>query len=563
MSRWKYRARDEGVARALAEGLGKPYKFGEFLAGRCFKSAEEVRAFVDFPIKSLPNPLSMPGMPRAVEILLGARERQALVAISGDYDVDGLTATALLTRVLGAMGFRIMSRIPNRLDEGYGLSAEAVREIHAQGASYLITVDSGVSDIEAVLEAERLGLKVIITDHHQLPPTLPDAAAIINPHLGGGWEDTLLAGVGVAFMLAWAVRNALGAEAAGVGLVEQLALVALGTVADLAPLQGPNRTMVRHGLKFLMASKWPGIVALKRVLKLDGLNRISVKDVGYRLAPRLNAAGRMGSAKPALDILLTESPYEAARLAKELEGINKVRFDTQALLVGEALEMLEHDCQASARTVVLAKEGWPKGLLGLAASRVAEKSGKPTIMFTVQDGLAVGSGRTSGDFDLFEALSRVRGHCVSMGGHSQAAGLKVAYDRLESFKEAFESASREQGWNHGENELLVDVVAGLTDLEVLRPHVAEMEPYGQGHPSPVVAVKNLTVLHAHIAKGNRLELRLSDGLSRLNVSGFNMVSRLEEVGQKADVALIYDPDGYIYGNSWRLLDFRHPRDAAN
>ncbi|MDR0620485.1 MAG: single-stranded-DNA-specific exonuclease RecJ [Deltaproteobacteria bacterium] len=562
MANWKYRTRDPKLAEAIALEMDKPLLFGDFIVGRGIMDAASAKTFIEASLTALPDPFSMPGMRNAVDLLVEAKERGAVVGISGDYDVDGLTATALLVRVLGALGFKVTHRIPHRLDEGYGLSEQAVREIHAGGASYLITVDSGVSDSGAVQLATDLGLKVIITDHHHLPPSLPEAAAIINPHLGGGFEETPLAGVGVAFMLAWGLRNALNEVKAELNLVEHLALVALGTVADLAPLQGANRAMVYHGLKFLNVTKWPGLVALKRVLKMDGQNRVSAKDVGFKMAPRLNAAGRMGSPQPALDILLTNSPVAGARLADELENINKFRFESQANLLEDALELMEHECPPDSRTVVLCKEGWQKGVLGLAASRVVEKFGKPTILMTIKGDQATGSGRTVGNFDLFAALSKVRHLCVSMGGHSAAAGLTVAVDRLEEFKAGFEKATSEQGDDWGQNDLQVDLVAELPDLQPLSPHLAELEPFGVGHPAPVVAIMGLTILQALSAKGGRLDLRLSDGLNRLNVSGYNLAPRLEEVGPKMDVVLTYDPESNYNGHHWRLIDFRRPLDAA-
>jgi single-stranded-DNA-specific exonuclease len=368
-------------------------------------------------------------------------------------------------------------------------------------------------------------------------------------------------------MLAGAVRKSLQGQK-NVRLIDYLCLVALGTIADLAPLRGPNRIMVQQGLKILQACEWPGLLAMKRSLRLDGQSRISVRDVGFKLAPRLNAAGRLGSAGPALDILLTDDPEEAGRLARELDVLNKIRYDAQASLVDEALEMLEMECLSSDMTVVLAKEGWPKGVLGLAASRLAERSGKPAVLLTIEDGLATGSGRTAGSFDLFMALSKVRRLCLSMGGHSQAAGLKVPTESLESFREAFEEAAREQKGSLGQSELEIDLACSLPDLGTLAPHLAELEPYGQAHPSPVLAVMGLSVLHAVCSKGGRVDLRLSDGLARLNVSGFNLASRLEEVGPAMDVALAFDPDfggygGYSgYGNAWRLVDFRPAGQAG-
>ncbi|MDR3203372.1 MAG: single-stranded-DNA-specific exonuclease RecJ [Deltaproteobacteria bacterium] len=562
---WNVRYSNIELGRDLALALEKPIKFGQFLVGRGFEDPAQVRAFIDSDLKSMPPPATMPGMEKAVEFLLEARAKGAIIVVSGDYDADGLTATALLQRVLGGLGFNVTARIPNRLEEGYGLSKTAVREIYQTGAGLIITVDSGVSDVEAVMEAQKLNLPVIITDHHQLPPDLPEAAAIINPHLGGGWESAPLAGVGVAFMLAWAVRNAClsrGLVSQAPSMVDHLSLVALGTIADLAPLIGPNRTMVQHGLKFLLASDWPGLTALRRVAKLENQERVSVRDVGFKLAPRLNAAGRLGSAYPALSILTTQDPRQAEELAKHLDSINRQRYESQRILVEEAFELLEGEIRKESRTVVLAAEGWPKGLLGLAASKVAEKSGKPTIMFCLEDGFCVGSGRTAGGFDLFAALSLIRGYCQAMGGHSQAAGLRVNQDDLEAFKEAFESAAAEQPLEDCESEILIDLEVALPELEVLFKSFSELEPFGQGNPAPVAVLRKVKVLDAVCSRGGRLNLRLSDGLNRQNVYGFNLSERLCEIGPVMDVLVVYDNDSSGYDPGWRLLDFRPPNQEG-
>jgi single-stranded-DNA-specific exonuclease len=454
----------------------------------------------------------------------------------------------------------VLTRIPHRLEEGYGLSPEAVREMAGQGAGLLVTVDSGVSDVPAALEAERLGLSMIITDHHELPPELPQAAAIVNPHVGPDFGSSPLAGVGVAFMLAWAARKRfleLGlASPSAPPLVETLALVALGTIADMAPLVGANRTMVHHGLGFLGAVNWPGLSALKRVARLSPQARLSARDVGFKLAPRLNAAGRLGSAQPSLDLLVTDDPAEAEALAQQLDDLNRQRVDAQNRLVEEALEMLEMEVLGSGRSVVLAKEGWPRGILGLAASRVAERCGRPTIIFAIEGDVASGSGRTAKGFNLFEALSRVRGHCLTMGGHSQAAGLRVRKDGLEAFKEAFEEAAGRQEPQEGESELLIDFEATLPELPSLASALQPLEPFGQGHPAPVAVLRGVKVLDA-MAKYGRAALRISDGLIRMNCGGFGLADRLEEVGPFMDLALVYEPD-QATGDNWRLADFRSP-----
>ncbi|MDR2443778.1 MAG: single-stranded-DNA-specific exonuclease RecJ [Deltaproteobacteria bacterium] len=558
---WKYRNYDSDLAKKLAFGLDKPIKIGDFLAGRGFKDVNEVRRFLAIDLKELSSPETMPGMDKAVEILLKAHLDNKIIVISGDYDADGLTATALLKRVLEPLGFKVLTRIPHRLEEGYGLTQAAVNEMASWGANLIITVDCGVSDYEAIALANQLGLSVIITDHHELPPKLPEAAAIVNPHLGGGWETYPLAGVGVAFMLAWAVRKAFLERklvSSAPSMVENLSLVALGTIADMAPLVGVNRTLVSHGLNFLSATQWPGLVALKKNLRLNNHSRLTVRDVGFKLAPRLNAAGRLGSSAPALGILTTSDQVEALDLARQLDELNRQRYETQARLVEEALEMLEHEVVSSSLSVILAKEGWPRGVLGLAASRVAEKSGKPTIMFTIENDVAIGSGRTARGFNLFEILTEVRDICVSMGGHSQAAGLKVNLDRLEEFREAFENAASHQSGADTENEteLLIDLTCKLSELSLLADHFSEFEPFGQAHPSPVAVIKNIKVLDS-VVKGQKLSLRVSDGFSRQHLSGFNLISRVDEVGPIMHLAVVYEPDS-ASSDKWCLVDFINP-----
>jgi single-stranded-DNA-specific exonuclease len=561
---WRLRARPSDAAAKVADALGVPLKVGAMLAGRGLATAEAARRFLDTAMSSLPDPAAMPGLDRAAELLREAAAAGTPVAVCGDYDADGLTATALLKRVLEPLGLKVLTRIPHRLDEGYGLSPEAVREVAARGAGLLVTVDCGVSDREAAKEAARMGLRLIVTDHHELPPELPEAAALVNPHVGGGFAAAPLAGVGVAFMLAWAARKALGAGRPAGGLpplVEQLALVALGTIADMAPLVGPNRVMVHHGLDFLAATRWPGLAALRRAAGADGQPRLTVRDVGFKLAPRLNAAGRLGSAEPALELLVTEDPRRAEELARTLDDLNRRRYDAQARLVEEALEILEAEVPSSSRTVVLARPGWPRGLLGLAASKVAERSGRPTVLFSVSDGVAVGSGRTAGSFNLFEALSKTRDLCLSMGGHSQAAGLRVGAAGLDGFRRAFEAAAVRQPRLEVEAELLVDLEASMAELDVLAKSFGALEPFGQGHPPPVAVLRDVRVLEP-MPKGARLTLRVSDGLTRRSLSGFNLASRLEEVGPVMDLALAYEPDPQ-YGETWRLVDFRQPAPAGS
>lgn len=560
-----------GLALQLAQEMQKPLDYARLLLRRGFLSRAEIRSFVSPELRSLPLPETMPNMCRATAAFLRARERGDTVAIAGDFDADGLTATAVLARALGALGFKVITRIPNRFTDGYGLSPRAVDELRARGAGLLVTVDCGVSDMEAVLAANGMGIPVVVTDHHQLPPELPPAAAIVNPHLGGGWERSPMAGVGVAFMLAWAVQRALkfkGLSAAlDPPLEEYLALVALGTVADLAPLTGVNRTLVRHGLRFLSNTTWPSLAALVESSRLDDPGAVTVRDVGFRLAPKLNAAGRLGSADPALELLVSEDPLRARALAETLESINRERYEGQRKLQAAVLELLESQGGPEGRTVVLAKEGWPRGLLGLAASRVAETVRRPTVLLSLDGDMAVGSGRTGPGFDLYAALCHAREHCHSMGGHSEAAGMRLPRSNLEAFMAAFEEGAQLQPEPPTDDELQIDVECSLDDLYPLAKSFQDLEPFGQGHPVPVAVVRGVRVTDCGPTRtgGDRhLSFRLSDGSQTFTMRAFDQARRLQEVGPVMDFAMAFSGSRLGHRDTgWNLVDFKRPGESPS
>ncbi|MDR2141998.1 MAG: single-stranded-DNA-specific exonuclease RecJ [Deltaproteobacteria bacterium] len=562
---WNFRPYDPGLARVLATELGRPLKFGEFLTARGFRGAQEARDFLSGELRGLPAPETLPGLERAVELFLEARRQKKIVAIVGDYDVDGLTATALMWRILRDLGYEVITRVPNRLTEGYGLSPLAVRELLERGAGLLVTVDCGVSDQEAIELADQAGLPVVVTDHHQLPPKLPKAQAILNPHLGEAWKSHPLAGVGVAFMLAWGLQRALKREGVelSVSLVEHLALVALGSVADLAPLRGPNRILVRHGLNFLARCAWPGLVALRRkALRNEG--QVTTRDVGFRLGPRINAAGRLGQAEIALELLLATDQAKAEELAERLEALNQTRLREQSRLLEEAMEKLaDQELESEgARVVVLAGAGWPRGILGLAATRVAELTNRPTIILSVDGDLAVGSGRSVAGFNLFEALEPLRDLCLSLGGHAQAAGLKIQVAQLPRFRAALEVAAQRQAPPPVEPELDVDLLVDLPDLAVIAPILAKMEPFGPSNPAPVAVARGTAVLEASPTRtggDQHMMLRLFDGSTRVNLVGFGLAPRLPEIGSRLDVAVMLETERFGRPEpNWRLLDFKAP-----
>jgi single-stranded-DNA-specific exonuclease len=339
--------------------------------------------------------------------------------------------------------------------------------------------------------------------------------------------------------------------------------VAIGTIADLAPLQGPNRVLVRHGLDLLGSTSWPGLAALKKVARLT-TERVGGRDVGFRLAPRLNAAGRLGSADPALRLLLAEAEDQADRLAGKLDDLNHQRYQGQNRLCREVVERMELEISPDRRTVVLADADWPRGLLGLAASRVAETARKPTVLFRLENGLAVGSGRSYGRFNLYQALEGLRPLFISFGGHAQAAGLTLSADLVEEFSVGLEEAAQAEPDFSAEPELEVDLTAALGDLESLARPLAALEPYGSGHPPPVLVIPRARVGEARPTdRGGEAHMKmvLVDGLARLAVVGFNLADRLGEIGPEMDVALSLELSEYQgrLSPGWRLLDFRQPQ----
>jgi single-stranded-DNA-specific exonuclease len=350
----------------------------------------------------------------------------------------------------------------------------------------------------------------------------------------------------------------------GPSLVENLPLVAIGAIADMAPLCGANRIMVRHGLDLLASSSHPGLTALKQISRLAPQNRVSPRDVGFRMAPRLNAAGRLGSADPALELLLAEDEGLARTLAARLENLNRERHQLQNRLCGEALEKLEMEARPDDRTVVLAGEGWPRGILGLAASRVAETTGKPTVLFSLENGLAVGSGRTSGKFNLYSALNASRHLYTAFGGHAQAAGLTMPAKNLDDFRISFEDAASQEGDFLEEMEHWIDFRVALGDLPALDRPLAAMEPFGQDNPQPLVMVSQAHVLDARPTDSggeSHIKMVIGDGLIRQKIIGFNLAPRLYEVGRELDVLLTPDFSEYKGQSStqWRLVDFRLPQ----
>lgn len=433
---WHLRPFDWDTAERFASELELPLLVGIVLARRGFRTVEEVRAFMEIS-PTVPDPFLFHDMPAALGLLAAAARKSRRVVVHGDYDVDGISATALLVRGLADFGVRAEGFLPSRFVQGYGLSEAGIREIAADGDALLVTVDCGVNYPDEVTLARSLGLDVIVTDHHQAGPTLPDCPLI---HVArADYPHADLCGVGVALKLLHALHvreRAAASETLPEALLAHLDLVALGTIADLVPLKGENRYYVHEGLVRLAASSKPGLRALLKVA--NGEARVDAQAVGFRMAPRLNAAGRLGDAQMPLRLLLTDDAEEAGRLAQELDLLNRERQEIEASVLAEATAAVDA-LDDLAPILVVSGAGWHEGVLGIVASRLVERHHRPAVVLSEKEGLARGSARSIPAYDIMAGLEAAAEHLTVFGGHRQAAGMTLPSAALPAFKAALEA----------------------------------------------------------------------------------------------------------------------------
>ena len=521
---------------ALRE-LGCPPLLAAVLAERGIRSREEASALLYGGSETLYDPFLMKGIPEGAARLRRAIDNDETVAVFGDYDVDGITAPCLLTHYLRSRSLRCLPYIPDRDGEGYGLNKDAVEALHEQGASLLVTVDCGITAREEAAFAASLGMDVIITDHHECGGAgLPEAVAVIDPKQpDDAYPNPSLAGVGVAMKLACACEGA--AEPI---LVRWSDLVAVGTVADVMPLTGENRYLVRRGLEKLEKDPCPGMAAMLREAGIDE-KKISAASVGFGLAPRLNAAGRLGQTEIALRLLLSGDGAEAADCAAELCRLNRQRQSIETEIWQEANDMLAG--KTPEEPIVLCSENWHQGVIGIAASRLAEQYSLPAIMICLNGEVGKGSCRSYGGFNLYEALSACSEHLIGFGGHSLAAGLNVHRDKLDDFRAALCAYYREhrpEAQPEVQCELLIADPA-LLSLENVRS-LDLLEPCGSGNPRPTLCLSG-AVIESMSAVGGGRHLRLRVRLRGESFDGIFFSHSAQELGLRegAPVDLAFTP----------------------
>jgi single-stranded-DNA-specific exonuclease len=532
----------------LARSLQLPETLTSLLIQRGHDTPESAKRFLRPSLDDLSDPFLLQDMRHAVRIVAEAVRGGRTILVHGDYDVDGQCATALLTRVLREAGAAVVPFIPHRLRDGYDFGPAGLAAARQHDAGLIITCDCGTSARATVEQARAEGRQVVVTDHHLPTGPLPPADAVLNPqrpdcpsHAGE------LCGAGVAFKLAQAVVADLGLP---VNLPYHLLdLVALATVADVVPLRGENRILVRFGLRLLGNSRWPGIRALVEVAGLTG-GEVRAGQVGFILAPRLNAAGRIGDPMDGLHLLLSDEPADALSRSEALEALNTRRQALDQEILAQAVEMVERAIDLERdHALVLAGEGWHPGVIGIVASRLVERYARPTVLVALEGEEGRGSGRSIPGFDLHGALSVCDSHLVRYGGHRMAAGLSVRRDRLDAFREAFGDVARSRLTPDDLIPMLrVDITVAVEELDDrLERLLRHLEPSGPGNPGPVLGVREATAKGANVVGTNHIKFTLEDETAAIQSIGFGWADRLSEDWSQGavDVAL------RLERNDWR------------
>jgi single-stranded-DNA-specific exonuclease len=538
---WHLLPHDAAAIDRLGRELGISPIVAQLLLNREQRDTQAAGRFLQAPLTGLYEPERLPGVPEAVQRLHAAVEQKSRICVYGDYDVDGVSGTAILLTVLRLLGADVDFHVPHRLEEGYGLNNEALAKIAESGTSVVVTVDCGIASIAEALEARRLNLELIVTDHHEPKDSLPEAAVLVHPRLPGDYPWGQLSGAGVALKLAWALcKKACGSDKVSPKLrdclLDAVAYASLGTVADVVPLREENRIIVRHGLARLKQNPPIGLKALLESANLQAKAALTATDIGFALAPRLNAAGRLGSARLAVELLTTPSPQRAADLARWLEQQNLKRQGVERHIFSEAREMADGQDFASAPALVLASESWHPGMIGIVAGRLMETLGRPVLMIALREmgAPASGSGRSVPGLRLHEALQACSDKLLSHGGHATAAGFRIAAEHIDSFRDRFCQVAADQlGAQPPAPKLTLDAEVPLAALTVkLVDALGQLEPYGAANPQPLFLAGDLQIVGepAKIGGGERhLSFRVRQERIEMRVIAFGMADRLQEL----------------------------------
>ncbi len=539
----KYRkwhiAPEKPEAQERLRAAGYPYLVSAVLAARGVESPEQAAVFLEREDKLTLSPFLMKDMDKAAERVQQALARREKIAVFGDYDVDGITATCILVDYLKGRGADVVHYIPRRIEDGYGLSCDAIRGLYDQGVRLLVTVDCGITGVEEVDYANSIGLDVVITDHHECREVLPRAAAVVDPHRPDcTYPFKHLAGCGVALKLVLALG---GPDREGSLFARYCTLAAIGTVADVMQMSGENRTIVSQGLAALERSDFIGLHALLHEAGLSG-REVSSVQIGFILAPRINAAGRMGEADKAAELLLCTDPEAAERMAKELCALNRERQNVEQEIYTQAEEMIGRMSDRERSALVLESSRWHQGVVGIVASRLSEKYSRPSFMIHLNGSTGKGSCRSWGGFNLFAALESCKDLLLGFGGHELAAGFTIDRSNIPAFRDRMNEYARSYcNGRQPEPALEIDAAIAhpadvtLEEMEAL----SVLEPYGSGNARPVFCLLGATLLRTqNVGQNRHLKLRLGKGCAQFDGIFFSTVAERCgcTVGDRVDAA---------------------------
>lgn len=559
---------------ALASRWGVPPVVAQLLVNRGVTPGSHGDSFLSPQLKDLHPPSTLPGALGAADVVVGAIRNGKKIVLYGDYDVDGTTGVAILWHVLKLVGADVSFYVPHRVSEGYGLSVGAVRRLVEDGAELVISIDCGIRAVEVAKELSELGVSFIVTDHHQEGAALPDASVIVHPTAIGESPNIDLCGAGVAFKLAWAIAqkwsNADRVSPEFRELLRHLLpLAALGTIADVVSLVGENRIIARHGLAALASCPIPGVQALIESAGLDR-SRVSGHDVGFKIAPRINAAGRMGHARLAVELLTRADTARAREIALYLEGHNRSRQSTERKISKQAREMIDGCGLAgdARRGIVLAGEGWHAGVIGIVAARLVDRYHRPTVLFAMNGDEGQGSARSIKHFDLAEAFSACSDHLLGHGGHAMAAGCRIRANELPAFTEAFvDLANRRLTHTDMIPKLRLDAQVQLAEMTLATAEaIVGLGPFGTGNPKPKLATDWVELADEPRRVGRsqeHLQVSFRQNGTRIRGIGFGQAANFENIKEHRRCRVAFEPIVNDYRGrrevQMQIIDMQFPK----
>lgn len=519
----------------------------QILISRGIIEIDDAKKFITPTLNDFHNPFLMKDMDKSIERIKQAVDKREKILIYGDYDVDGMTATALLMHALAPYTSNLIYYLPHRIEEGYGVSKKGIDFAQREGVQLIITVDCGISAIEEVEYANASGIDVIVTDHHEVKEKLPPAFAIINPkQLECPYPDKNLAGVGVVVKL---VQGLMKKGYCNIDLNTLLEFACLGTVADIVPITGENRIIVKYGLIQLERTQNIGLKALIKVCGLED-KKLNTWEVGFKIAPRINAMGRLEDGRLVIELLLTQSQQEAEKIANILNEHNRKRQGIQEIILQEAIESTKDE--QNKNVIVIASDNWHPGVIGIVASKIVDKYYRPTIIISLQNGLGKGSGRSIPNFHLLNAIKYCKDLLESYGGHEQAVGLTILPDKIDEFRQRINEYVQKnlQKTNFTPSLQVFEVSLKDINCQLINEIEDLLAPFGRGNPRPVFSTTSLDVLGVPMIVGNNhLKMKVQDSSALiLDTIGFNMGDRLNSIKNSASIDLSYTPQINIWQN---------------